>query len=124
MKFELTFFKENTLIKELLLLYLFNAVLVPLLKKRRYIVIMNFKFILTLNGILMSLDQFACDDLDFNCDNEMSTKCKCSKLKDSFIVDCSNTGVKSVPTAIPSRTTHLYLDNNQIYVLSNKLLHS
>ena len=80
---------------------------------------MNSKVILTLIGILISLDQFACDVQDFNCDNEMLRKCKCSKLKDSFIVDCSNTGVKSVPSGIPTCTTHLYLNNNGMKVLHN-----
>ena len=80
---------------------------------------MNCKVILTLIIILISLDQFACDGQDFNCDNEMLTKCKCSKFKDNFIVDCSNTGLKSVPTGIPTCTTHLYLNNNDIDVLRN-----
>ena len=80
---------------------------------------MNCKTILTLIIIVISLDQFACDGQDFNCDNEMLTKCKCSKFKDSFIVDCSNTGLKAVPTGIPTCTTHLYLNNNDIDVLRN-----
>ena len=77
------------------------------------------KVILTLIGIFISLNQFAGEVQDFNCDNEILKKCKCSELKDNFIVDCSNIGVKSVPIGIPSGTTHLYLNNNGISVLRN-----
>ena len=80
---------------------------------------MDFKVILILTGILTSLYQFACDAQEFNCDNEILKKCKCSKFKNSFVVDCSNTGVKSVPIGIPSGTTQLYLNNNEISVLRN-----
>ena len=82
-------------------------------------VMMNSKVISTLTGILISLNQFACDANNFNCDNEMLTECKCWELKDNYIVDCSNTGVKSVPEGIPIRTTHLYLNNNGIKILHN-----
>ena len=47
------------------------------------------------------------------------TKCRCSAIQDTFVVDCSNTGLKSVPKGLPSRTTHLFLNNNKINVLSN-----
>ena len=73
----------------------------------------------TFVGILLSANQLACNVKTFNCDDESFTECKCSMLKDSFIVDCSNIGVKSVPSEIPFDTTHLYLNNNGIRVLRN-----
>ena len=44
-------------------------------------------------------------------------KCSCSENQDTFVVDCSNAGLESVPKGIPSRTTNLDLDNNKIQVL-------
>ena len=44
-------------------------------------------------------------------------KCKCFDKKQLFTVDCSNTGLISVPQSTPSNTTDLCLDNNQIDVL-------
>ena len=46
-------------------------------------------------------------------------KCRCSGIQDTFVVDCSNTGLESVPKGIPSRTTNLFLNNNKIRVLLN-----
>ena len=46
-------------------------------------------------------------------------KCRCSEIQDTFVVDCSSTGLKSVPNGLPSRTTHLLLNNNNIRVLTN-----
>ena len=45
--------------------------------------------------------------------------CRCFKIRGTFTVDCSNTGLESVPKGIPSRTTHLNLNNNNIKVLDN-----
>ena len=73
---------------------------------------MNFKIIRTMVVLLATVK-------DLNCDNELLTQCECSEFKDNFIVDCSNTGVKSVPKGIPSRATHLYLNNNEINILRN-----
>ena len=41
------------------------------------------------------------------------------KSSDIFIVDCSNAGLTSVPKGIPTKTTHLYLDNNFIEIIEN-----
>ena len=53
------------------------------------------------------------------CPTKTMNKCRCSKYKVKFVVDCSNTGLKSIPKGIPSETTHLYLDNNDIKILYN-----
>ena len=69
--------------------------------------------------VLIFINQSACDITNFKCDNKMLPKCKCWEIQDSFIVDCSNTGLKAIPKGIPFRTTHLYLNNNKINVLRN-----
>ena len=46
-------------------------------------------------------------------------QCRCSEIQDTFVVDCSNTGLEFVPNGLPPRTTHLLLNNNNIQVLSN-----
>ena len=86
---------------------------------------MNSIIIRTMVGILISINRSECDNGNFSCDSELLTGCKCSELKGVFIVDCSNTGVKSVPIGIPARTTHLYLNNNNIVILCvNSFAHS
>ena len=81
---------------------------------------MNFKIIWLVVGVLIFITQSACDVENVaNCDEEFLTKCKRWELKDNSIVDCSNTGLESIPKGLPSRTTHLYLNNNGI-----KFLHS
>ena len=39
--------------------------------------------------------------------------------REEKIVDCSNAGLTSVPKGIPTKITHLYLDNNMIKILEN-----
>ena len=73
----------------------------------------------TMVGVLIFIYQSVCNSKNVNCNNELLTECKCSELKDIFMVDCSNIRVKSVPLGIPPRTTHLYLNNNEIKVLHN-----
>ena len=80
---------------------------------------MNFKIIRTVAVLLGAVNEFACNVKDLNSDKELLADCECYEFKDSFIVDCSSTGVNSVPTGIPTRTTHLYLNNNEINVLRN-----
>ena len=46
-------------------------------------------------------------------------KCRCSEIQDTFVVDCSNTGLQSVPRGLPLRVTDLILNNNKIKVLNN-----
>ena len=48
-----------------------------------------------------------------------SQKCRCSKIEDTFLVDCSNAGLETVPKGLPSRTAHLNLNDNNIEVLHN-----
>ena len=56
------------------------------------------------------------------CQDESIRKCTCSydgKLG-RVIVDCSNTGLNSVPENLPLKVTHLYLDSNNIETLQNR----
>ena len=55
-----------------------------------------------------------------NCEENTLQLCHCEeKSSDLFIVDCSNVGLTSTPKCIPTKTTHLYLDNNFIKILEN-----
>ena len=81
---------------------------------------MKSKIIWTVGSVLILIIQSACNVKNVNhCDDELLTKCNCSDLKNISIVDCSNTGLESVPNRLPSRATHLFLNNNKI-----KFLHS
>ena len=80
---------------------------------------MNSQIIGTVVCVLIFINQSSGDIKNFKCDNEMLIMCKCLEVKDSFIVDCSNSGLKTIPADIPFRTTHLYLNNNKIKILRN-----
>ena len=55
-----------------------------------------------------------------NCQEDTLQLCHCEeKSSDLFIKDCSNAGLTSVPKGIPTKTTHLFLDNNMIKILEN-----
>ena len=45
--------------------------------------------------------------------------CQCKVDGDKYVVDCSRLGLKSVPESIPTRTTHLYLDDNNLKILQD-----
>ncbi len=56
------------------------------------------------------------------CKTESLKVCKCGldPVLNHRIVDCSGTGMTSVPTGIPLDTTHLYLDGNDISFLESE----
>ena len=45
--------------------------------------------------------------------------CKCTEdvHQSSYVVDCSNSGLKYFPKEIPAQTTHLYLDYNHLKIV-------
>ena len=55
----------------------------------------------------------------FNCGTELLNFCRCFEniSAGQYVVDCSNSGLYSVPQNIPKETTHLYLDNNNLNYL-------
>ena len=55
----------------------------------------------------------------FNCGTELLIFCRCFENVSAgqYVVDCSNSGLYSVPQNIPKETTHLYLDNNSLNYL-------
>ena len=65
-------------------------------------------FVCCIKEVISSKESFIC-----------LKKCRCSETQDTFVVDCSNTGLNSVPKELPSRTTHLLLNNNNIQILHN-----
>ena len=58
-----------------------------------------------------------------NCSEKAIQLCRCNEDGDKFVVDCSHAGLKFVPKGIPLRTTHLYLDDNNLRILQNGLFH-
>ena len=61
-------------------------------------------------------------DASSKCEDESISRCTCfddGKL-DRVIVDCSNSGLNSVPENMPLNVTHLYLDSNNITTLQNE----
>ena len=55
----------------------------------------------------------------FDCGTELLKVCRCVVNVNAaqYIVDCSNSGLDSVPKSLPRETTHLYLDNNNLSYL-------
>ena len=80
---------------------------------------MAFKVIFTVTGTILfficCVKEVTCKKGSFIC----LKKCKCSEIQGSFSVDCSNTGLESVPKGLLSGTTHLNLNNNKIQILHN-----
>ena len=60
-------------------------------------------------------------DASSKCEDESIRQCTCSddEKLGRVIVDCSNTGLNSVPENLPLNVTHLYLDSNSIVTLEN-----
>ena len=70
-------------------------------------------------ALLLSISVISCGSN--NCQENSLQSCHCKeKSSDLFIIDCSNARLTSVPKNIPTKTTHLYLDNNIITVLENR----
>ena len=84
---------------------------------------MNFRVIFVAAGtillIIRCISEVTCKERSVVCNYESLRNCRCSEIQATFSVDCSNTGLNSVPKELPSRTTHLYLNNNKIQVLYN-----
>ena len=78
---------------------------------------MDFKGKLTCSIIffLCCISERGCSKTSLTC---LKT-CRCSEIQDSCMVDCSNTGLESVPKGLPLCTTQLNLNNNKIQVLHN-----
>ena len=58
-------------------------------------------------------ERFATDE--FQCREPLIKMCMCEQISHNhFKVDCSNSGLSTVPKGIPIKVTHLYLDNNKI----------
>ena len=55
----------------------------------------------------------------FDCRAELLNVCRCIENASAgqYVVDCSNSGLDSIPKNIPKETTHLYLDNNHLKYL-------
>ena len=55
----------------------------------------------------------------FNCWMELLNFCRCLENVSAgqYVVDCSNSGLYSVPQNIPKEATHLYFDNNNLNYL-------
>ena len=51
----------------------------------------------------------------------LPTDCECSrnKITQEFIVNCSSTGLTSIPETLPNSTTHLLLNNNHFHIIPN-----
>ena len=59
-----------------------------------------------------------------HCERNTMQLCQSNpKRPDLFIVDCLNAGLMTVPKSIPTKTTHLYSDNNMIKILENGSFH-
>ena len=58
-------------------------------------------------------------NLAINCTEKGIQLCQCTEDGDRYEVDCSRVGLKSVPKNIPVKTTHLYLDDNNLKILPN-----
>ena len=78
---------------------------------------------LHLSVIYLAIIWYSCKSQTFRdiikCPGKTLNKCRCLKYEGKFAVDCSNTGLISIPKGIPFKMTHLYLDNNDIKVLYN-----
>ena len=55
-----------------------------------------------------------------NCSEKAVQVCQFKENGENYVVDCSRLRLKSVPKSIPIRTTHLYLDDNNIKILENE----
>ena len=54
------------------------------------------------------------------CPYKTLSMCRCTQNATKYVVDCSNTGLSSVPRGIPARVTHLFLDYNHLKYLRNE----
>ena len=73
-----------------------------------------FNFVITVAFVIFETN-FA-----LNCSEKAIQVCQCKEDGDRYVVDCSRLGLKSVPEGIPKRTTHLYLDDNNLKILQNR----
>ena len=76
--------------------------------------IFQFNFGITIFSIFLETN-FA-----LNCLEKAVRFCQCKEDGRTYVVNCSHNGLKSIPKNIPIRTTHLYLDNNNIKILENE----
>ena len=77
---------------------------------------MDFKSIFTTAGTIILLVWYI---NGVACRKGSLEKCRCSEIQHTFVVDCANAGLESAPKGLPSRTTHLNLNNNKIQILNN-----
>ena len=52
-----------------------------------------------------------------NCSQKAVQLCQCKEDGGKYVVDCSHLGLKFVPEGMPIKTTHLYLDDNNLQIL-------
>ena len=55
------------------------------------------------------------------CHQETLNMCQCAEnvVSSKYIVDCSNAAIAAIPLGIPAKTTHLYLDHNNLTRINN-----
>ena len=55
------------------------------------------------------------------CHQETLNMCQCTEhvVASEYIVDCSNAAIAAIPLGIPAKTTHLYLDHNNLTKINN-----
>ena len=55
------------------------------------------------------------------CHQETLNMCQCTEneVASEYIVDCSNAAIGAIPLGIPAKTTHFYLDHNNLTEISN-----
>ena len=55
------------------------------------------------------------------CHQETLNMCQCTEnvVASEFVVECSNAAIAAIRLGIPTKTTHLYLDHNNLTEINN-----